>query len=156
MIPVLQVDQQGCMRAAIASLLERQLFDIPDFNKHDDQQKAWKAMQDWLKGRGYFFLEVQLPKDVPWLPVPFPAYCLLFGESPDHPGTKHCVVGVCQGADIMQIHDPSPSQNGLANGLVEAIGFLVPRDPSKMYQAANGAKPKIILPSPKASSAELL
>lgn len=120
-----------CLRACVASLLEVPIIKVPDFvtavdDGDPDYPAWWKALQGWLADMGLWFLEVQLPPNMPWMPLPLPSLCILFGETAA--GVKHAIVGRCEGADYFAVFNPWPEAE-FANG-VGALGFILPRDPS--------------------------
>lgn len=75
------------MRACIAALLNLKLEEVPDFMGRDDAMAdhptgypVWYlAMQQWLAGKGYTFLEVQL-QTKNWLPLPYETFAIFLGE----------------------------------------------------------------------------
>lgn len=120
-----------CLRACIASLLEVKIERVPDFvlapELPDKTYPAWwVALQSWLAEMGLWFLEVQLPPNMPWMPIPLPSLCILFGETTT--GIKHAIVGRCDGADFFPIFNPWPEAE-FAGG-VAAVGFILSRDPA--------------------------
>jgi hypothetical protein len=85
----------------------------------------WLALQSWLAEKGFFFLEMQLPPGMPWMPVPLPALCIFFGETTT--GIKHAIVGRVEEDRMLPVWNPWPEAE--FSGGVGALGFLIPRDP---------------------------
>lgn len=88
----------NCMQAAVASILDLPLDDVPHFAAADDWDHLFAR---WLHDRRMICLQVpilKLPDDMP---------VLLTGESPR--GVSHMVVGLGIGI----AHDPHPSRDGL-------------------------------------------
>jgi hypothetical protein len=85
----------------------------------------WLALQVWLSEFGLWFLEIKLPPNMPWMPLPIPGLCILFGETTA--GIKHAIVGRCEGEDFFPVFNPWPEAE-FAGG-VEGLGFILPRDP---------------------------
>lgn len=119
-----------CIRAVIASLLELPIDQVPDWVKQAEHLMMpegfeWDYMQRWLdETYGLFLLEIQLVSNLPWNPIPKPAFCIFFGKT--KAGVKHAVVGACDQQSFMLLFNPDPSAE--LDG-VDSIAFLVPRDP---------------------------
>lgn len=89
MTPRLQTRQDGtgdCVRACIAGLFNLRVEDVPDFTAgdleavHETGYPVWYLkLQNWLAGKGFFFLEVQLSQKT-WNPIPFEAFAIFIGE----------------------------------------------------------------------------
>lgn len=119
-----------CLRACVATLLEVSIDKVPDFALVQDLPGVdfpgfWIELQGWLKERGLWFLEMQLPPNMPWMPLPFEGLCIIFGETKN--GIKHAVVGKVIGADFEPVFNPWPEAE--LDG-VGALGFIIPRDPA--------------------------
>lgn len=104
-----------CLRAAIASLLELDEADVPDF-ANEPGDDWFTHCQQWVHGRtGYWLTYIPItplhavPLDA--LPYEPPGWSLLSGFSSRE--TKHVVV--CLDGQI--VHDPHPSGNGLTKAL---------------------------------------
>jgi len=98
----------------------------------DDPDKYptwWIEMQDWLRRRGFAFVEIQLERKT-WMPLPYECFAIFIG--PDRTGNRHAIVGKCIDAKFCPLWDPMGGDPALAfiNGRVEAVCFLVPTDPS--------------------------
>jgi hypothetical protein len=126
MIPVQQtrVGAGGnCMAAAISSILEIPLWEVPEFSHDDDQ--FLMDVQEFLASRGLYY--VQVPPDEPTVKAAFrqslgPAYHTIEGTSPR--GGQHAVVG----DRGLMIFDPHP-QDGTGRGMVsvQCYGLLCKR-----------------------------
>ena len=128
MIPIHQTtfggpdsDQIGnCFATCIASILELPLEEVPNFCA----ATHWRAaMNAWLKLRGQFYMDVNLPGDLRDDLVSDWGYHVMSGEGPR--GLRHSVVGY-QGK---MVHDPHPSGAGLLDEPDE-YGFVVGRNPA--------------------------
>jgi hypothetical protein len=119
-----------CLRACIATLLEVNIEKVPDFALIEDDPALefpgfWIALQGWLREKGLWFLEMQLPANVPWMPLPYDGLCILFGETKNK--IKHAVVGKVIGAEFVLVFNPWPEAEFEGIG---ALGFIIPRDPA--------------------------
>lgn len=118
---VLEEGAGNCMAACVASLLEVDIEDVPNFRTTSD---PWKSLQDWLGLRGLCAIQVQaIPGLVREMP---PVHCIVSGRSPRHKGL-HAVVGLNSDDGIRVIHDPNPNGDGSLRTLerVTFIGKLV-------------------------------
>lgn len=88
----------NCMQAAIASLLDLPLDDVPHFAAIEGDE-WWSEFLTWARDLGYevFVIDGDFP------PIPL----LLHGKSPR--GVSHLVVGI--GSTV--VWDPHPSRDGL-------------------------------------------
>ncbi len=122
------------MAASVASLLELPIESVPDFALMVDDEpnprfpKFWLELQSFVKKYGYFFLEMRLTKNTPFMPLPYPALAIFMGDANN--GGRHAVVGRVDDDKFIPIHDPFLHSGGLAN--IESVCFLVPLDCSKM------------------------
>jgi len=87
----------NCLQAAVASLLDVDIEEVPHFALNADWDKQLK---DWLLNRRLAWFKVGL------LEVP-DMLCILAGTSPR--GIKHVVIG----RGTHTIHDPHPDRSGL-------------------------------------------
>lgn len=114
--------QRGnCLQAALASIFELELDDVPHFVGMGDDW--WEALWRWLRERN---IEIHYERVTPpggWLPLGVPY--LLTGPSP-RGEFSHVVVA--QNHEI--IHDPHPDGTGLAEGWRGAYYFVV-LDPAR-------------------------
>lgn len=120
--------QRGnCLQAAIASVFELPLEDVPHFVGHEDW---WGELERWLRGRNIAVM---------WLPreqfanatmhAPWGAFMLATGKSP-RGDYKHVVVW----HDFEMAHDPHPSGDGL-DGDPEGFYYFIVADPAKQEAA---------------------
>jgi hypothetical protein len=90
----------NCMQAAIATLLDLPLDDVPHFAEHDD----WDIrLGVWCHDRGLLWCKFGVQTLPEWVP------CLLTGKSPR--GIAHVVVG----RGLSTVWDPHPSRDGLTS-----------------------------------------
>jgi len=113
MIPIDQTNisttKGNCHQAALASILELPLDDVPDFcNLYDD--KSWRIEENiWFKNKFNIWILTLNACDFNFeddksLPT---TYHLIAGISPR--GVMHCCVGLSGNI----VHDPHPSKAGL-------------------------------------------
>lgn len=131
MIPQTQRTNTDCLAACVATLLNYKIEQVPDFTQSGEVEGCpypgfWIALQSWLSERGLFFLEINLPENFPWAPLPLPALCILMGETKN--GTRHAIVGRAEGGEFIQLFNPSVNESELTG--VAKVGFLIPRDPA--------------------------
>ena len=105
----------NCMTAAIASMLELPLEEVPNFVEQDD---FWGSLDSFLKSYNLCLRTI----DTDWCP-PWPHF--VEGLSPR--GVPHIVI---YEGDKM-VHDPHPSRAGVE---VSRKKILVPYDLSKMQR----------------------
>jgi hypothetical protein len=106
----------NCVAACVASLLELDLADVPNFVAVEGDW--WMEFQWWLHKRGWVALE--LDGDYRW-----PGYSAASGKSP-RGDFKHLVLYL----DGKLIHDPHPSGAGI-EGEPSYQWILVPLDAGK-------------------------
>lgn len=98
---ILHPDPQGrignCLQAAVASLLDLHLDDVPHFAEHDDWMQRMVA---WAKARGWTVYDRQ----------PNVSVAMGVAYGPSERGVTHAVV-VRNGEPVW---DPHPSRAGLA------------------------------------------
>lgn len=111
----------NCMAACVASLLEMNLEDVPNFAAIEGDW--WGEFQAWLYDRGWVALT--LDGDYPW-----PGYSAISGDSP-RGDFKHLVVGL----NGKLAHDPHPSGDGLS-GDPSHQWILVPLDAGQWVSKA--------------------
>lgn len=143
------VDQKigNCLSAALASILELDLNDVPDFMRFFGGNGFDRAVHLWLESQGWAWLRVCMPRErepepargrlpdcgdeIRFHPLPEGVLCLATGRSPRGPW-YHSVVGhITGGFNFELIHDPFPDGPGL-DGLPTCIEFLIPRNPANM------------------------
>ena len=110
----------NCVAACLASLLDMDINDVPDFNMRDSQED-WRVFYGrWLNSVGYSLTCVYLgaeddhdtSEDSPGCLVRIGGGpVLLAGPGPR--GVGHCVVGEAGLAQYTILHDPHPSRDGL-------------------------------------------
>lgn len=113
----------NCQQAAIASLLELPLEDVPDFmhpNGEYEPSGFWERFFAFCRSRGYEPYERFYDRGEPT----FRGYYLAYGTSPR--GVEHAVVY----HDGKLAHDPHPSRGGIEKATT--ICILVPLDPARM------------------------
>jgi hypothetical protein len=138
MIPVQQLRREengDCLRSCLASLLELRADEVPDFSQFKDDPENptsypafWLELQSFVKGYGYFFLEVQLTEKTPWMPLPFGALAIFMGYTKTN--NRHAIVGLCEDGKFIPLHDPFHHSGGLTS--IESVCFLVPLNPAAM------------------------
>lgn len=97
MTPVYQRESNDCLRASIASILDRPIDDVPHFvAEHGD--RCWCAALEWAQTQG-LELRMSYGEDPGGL-------CIATGDGPR--GRRHSVVW-----DGGLLHDPHPSGAGL-------------------------------------------
>lgn len=98
---ILQSESQNgnCLQAALASIFEVALDDVPEFQKEPPNQ--WRSsLRSWLGGMGLEMLVYDRdPRES--------GHYLAVGDGPR--GCTHCVVY----RDGKMVHDPHPSNDGL-------------------------------------------
>lgn len=130
MKPQTQLTDNDCLRACIASLVHYNIAKVPNFVEAPEIEGQpypswWIALQSWLNEMGMFFLEIRLPENFPWQPIPLPALCIFFGTTTR--GIKHAIIGRVENDQFLPVFNPHRSAGELET--IEGIGFLVPRDP---------------------------
>ena len=123
MLPVLQTkmhdppNQNGnCLAAAIASILEININDIPKFEDMD--KEWWNNLIQFLDKIGFslaFYSE----------DIGLPGFYFVMGTSPRNPKINHQVIY----KNGKLVHDPHPDGTGILD--VKEVWVLVPHDPSK-------------------------
>lgn len=108
-----------------------------DGEENPDAYPTWYIeMQDWLRRRGFAFVEIQLDQKT-WMPLPFPAYAIFIG--PHATGARHAIVGLCEDGKFIPVFDPlNPGGNAaeaFVKNRVEAVCLLAPLDPGAMALA---------------------
>lgn len=105
----------NCLAAALASVLELELRDVPDFCTDDDDDSEWfDRMQEWLAKRGLCVVHLNLEASGALPPMPGMidgTWCIVGGRSP-RGDWDHSVVGryrLVQGGHAIElVHDPHP------------------------------------------------
>lgn len=104
----------NCLNAALASILEIKIEDIPCFEDMDEDH-WFPALSKWLEDLGFYLICFEYP-------FHFPGYAIDNGISPR--GTFHSVIF----KDDKMVHDPHPSRGGLLE--IRSVWVLVPFDPA--------------------------
>lgn len=136
---LIQNENGDCLRACLANLLEYPIARVPHFlgmeGKAGEWDVWWLELQSWLKQRGYFFLVMALPENVPWYEIPYEAPCIFMGKT--QKGVYHAVIGEVgkDGKSWKILHDPLVGSSGVA--ALESLGFLVPLEPWKKYKGSD-------------------
>lgn len=122
-----------CVRACLASLLELNIDLVPDFalmseEENPDGYPVWyQALQDWLSQFGLQFVEIQLDRKT-WFPLPHDMFAILIG--PHASGSRHAIIGKCEGGKFFPVYDPLEGETlPFDGGKIEAVCFLIGRDP---------------------------
>lgn len=99
----------NCFQAALASIFELPLEEVPNFCCVADPSDWYSAANEWLgKKYGLWLLLVGKWDGAAQPPTPR-GYHLISGRSPRR-GVRHSVVGL----NGQMVHDPHPSGDGLA------------------------------------------
>lgn len=110
MTPVVQTETElgrgNCLAACVASLLNLNISDVPNFRLFDDQ---WGKLQEWLGARGMVAIRFPASTEIVMMP---PTHCILTGNSPRNP-VLHAVIGKWIYGDLEIVHDPHPDGTGL-------------------------------------------
>lgn len=112
----------NCMAACVASVLELDLDDVPNFAANPPDT-YWLSFIEWLMERGWYAVCFEGT-------FPYPGYYMVSGDSP-RGDFKHLVV-YC---DDELAHDPHPSGDGLRGDPIDQW-LLVPLDPGKWERRA--------------------
>lgn len=132
MIPVMQTiidpNSGNCLTAAVASILELDIAEVPNFAAiHGDQ--CYDAMNEWLEARGLRVLEIAFCDYETFCKANFETigdYCIITGPS-TIPNRSHAVVGqVMKGYTIEIVHNPLPGGLKMAPGW-RRVTFIVPQ-----------------------------
>lgn len=124
----------NCMQAAIASLLELDIDQVPDFTDGvitDTPERIgeyWRRVEEFLADRDMYYFG--LPEQG------LPGLHLASGMSPR--GVRHVVVR--DGWDV--VHDPHPSRAGLVS--VDRVHVLVPRDPARFVATHHATAAEVL------------
>lgn len=148
-----KTENGDCLRAVIASLLDFDINEVPDFTAAPDDETSkfpvwYIELQHWLRKQGLFFLEMRIrgkiplstigekeqeSKEVfsPWNPLPWPALAMFAG--PTHSGNHHIVIGTCEDDGFIVQFDPlGKNLNRLAD--IHSLCFIVPIDPASFVR----------------------
>lgn len=147
---VLNETKGNCLSAAIASLLELDIRDVPNFDVLNGD--FIQRVNEWLEPRGLGWLRIIMPRqdrgpgrvqvgrlpesgeEFRHHPLPEGVLCLATGKS-TRGEWCHSVVGrVTDGYNFELLHDPHPSGEGI-EGLPLCIEFLVPLNPARIQNS---------------------
>jgi hypothetical protein len=122
-IPVFQttVDKEkgDCLRAALASILELKLEDVPHLRLLGENW--FETMYSFLWDNGYEFHGSKYGTDILTYDKGVKGYYIVQGKSRTYPDCKHNVVF----KDGKMVHDPNPSNKGLAT--IEDCWMIEPK-----------------------------
>lgn len=129
---IISADYGNCMQACVASILERELGDVPNFMGAGDD-KYEDMMEIWLKDQPFNILTILVKgneeisnrnlKDT---------YVIAVGKSPTYKGVNHAVVYY----NGEMVHDPNPEGKGI-KGNPEYYDVFVIKDPVEIYKLRN-------------------
>ena len=116
----------NCFAACVASILNMEIKDVPNFCWEHDQYKWFGAFQKWLEPKGLTAIEIkygpgcmgQTTEGIP---------CIISGESGNCDGCLHSVVGVVVQGGFEFIHDPNPKGGFLKSDPQQILFFGVLR-----------------------------
>ena len=115
-----------CWRTCIASILEIDRDDVPNFVEIDrdnpESIEWWEATQLFVREHGFALIEFNLSEGESWVPS---VATILTGRSP-RGKWNHSVVGI--GRET--VHDPHPSRAGL-DGEPNSVAVFVAINPAK-------------------------
>lgn len=105
--------QGNCMTAAVATLLEQDIKDVPYFNG-GEVHEFWNTLWNYFYSKGFVVFDIQRRKDEhwPWMTIRgsrYP-YCLAECPSQSIEGCSHIVVAKINAhGEIVQVFDPNPN-----------------------------------------------
>jgi hypothetical protein len=136
---VISQGKGDCWRCCIASILELNADDVPNFVGDSDHSKgiiAEDLARKWLAERGLFILEIYLHNDLKWYCALNwthlrNVYCIMSVPSQKFPGGSHAVVGQFvkdkQGTELRVVHDPNPENEAYDHEVkISRLQFIVP------------------------------
>lgn len=110
-----------CYRACICSILEKELEDIPNFQK-DGNEKFAENLDKWISDSGFRLLEI-VNSDSDYLKKAIKdCYVIASGTSPRDKNKLHAVVWY--NGEV--VHDPHPDNTGLIGEPNTLTVFLLP------------------------------
>ena len=124
----------NCFSACLASILEKNLEHVPNFNKLYGINMVEHAEKWLLKHYSICMVTIQMEdredenfsgKDIRILRAHSEILCIAGGRSAAIPDCNHAVVGTFEGSEFKVVHDPNPSTFGL-DGFPKWIYFLFP------------------------------
>lgn len=111
----------NCLAACVASILELDIADVPNFAAIPGQDGWWKALYEFVFSYGFHLYPVH-----PDHGAPEGAYWIAVGKSP-RGNYNHCVVA--HGKEI--VHDPSGKAGPFLDGLAKELYLFVALDPAR-------------------------
>lgn len=134
MTPQKQLGDRDCFRASLATLLDLDISEVPDFigDEDDGGEQWWIALGKWLSERDLAAVSIHEAVGHS-LTVWRDLYHIASATGPR--GHRHAVVGRLE-ADDEEIRwhlvfDPHPSDDGLADEVPDRFYFILPLDPSR-------------------------
>ena len=112
----------NCFSTCIASILEMDLADVPNFCLDPDW---YRETTKWLNARGYTLFEIKITADTEWFHAAHDGpFVIVSGQSPrgEH---KHSIVGQLGFGEIRYVHDPHPAGGWIVMD-PEYIGLIIP------------------------------
>lgn len=110
----------NCFQAALASLFELELAEVPDFcNIYPlEGDEWWYAYVEWLNARGLSVVPINLKasRSISLLDREF-RNCILLVQGPNKDGVQHCVVY----KNGKPLHNPNPHCKGITPEFVDVI-----------------------------------
>jgi hypothetical protein len=121
------VDQnhdKGCFQAAVASVLELPIAEVPDFCAPGfNGRDWWGGFLNWCKSRGLMAVEFRLrEREACFAELPDGLICILSGLSPR--GINHSVVAQYSGGKFEIVHDPHSSRLGIVGFPQDILVFV--------------------------------
>jgi len=120
--------QGNCLAAAIASIFEIEISDVPDLNPYVGIPNDFQddILNLWLYEKNLKYIEFRLDKTTA-IERMNGVHHLICGKSPRNANWSHAVVGY----DGSMVHDPHPSNSGLGKQQFYAYGIFVKANPCK-------------------------
>jgi len=109
----------NCWAACVASLLEIDLEEVPNFCAKYDNDRWFAETRKWLRTRGLEMLMLELSSDVDLADLFGHIYWIAGGKSPRG---RYNHATIYRGAEL--VHDPHPDDTGL-RGVPKDGAFLV-------------------------------
>lgn len=153
----------NCWSACIASILEIDVADVPNFCHHELGPKWFKRTLRWLTSRGIGVVHIQKAQTV-FLknPILVDGFCIVTGKSPrSNPDSKrgeeddwlHAIVGKSYVEECPEgylarldfVYDPHPS-GAMIVGDVHEVTILIPPAPSFAATVMRPANARMMVP----------
>ena len=124
MKPVDQPTPKSCFQAAVASVLELSISEVPDFCAPGfNGRDWWGGFLSWSRGKGLLPVEFRLRDSQPcFAELPDGLFCILSGKSPR--GVNHSVVAKTRMNTFEIVHDPHLSREGLSGYPTDVLFFV--------------------------------